>query len=61
MKPYRLNIEWTNGTFDSFVDVKEYRVMDGTLHVWFFTDGHQGAHVIPHHAYKMVWPEFMED
>lgn len=60
MKPYRLHVEWINGVIDEFNNVKEYRVIDGTLHIWHFTDGHQGATVIPHHAYKMAWPEFME-
>jgi hypothetical protein len=61
MKPFRLNIEWSNGTLDSFVNVKEYSAKEGALLIWFCTDKHQGAHVIPHHAYKMAWPEFMED
>lgn len=60
MKPFRLNIEWSDGKFDSFNNVSEYLAREGALHIW-FTKGHQGAHVIPHHAYKMVWPEFMEE
>lgn len=56
MKTFKLNVEWCNGHVDTFTKVTDYRVREGTLHIWFIS-GHKGAHVIPNSAYKMAWPE----
>ena len=60
MKTFTLYVEWLDTRIDTFVNVKDYRVMEGALHIWFST-GHPGAKIIPNRAYIMAWPEEADD